>query len=222
MKKAIFCIFLCLLATFLGCKHDNSNINDIAVADTVPPTPEPIDTMGVLVARIQQQSRLYTAECQVHKVVLFSDEASIGGKLFDISLPGHRKAAVPIDVTLKSYVDFTDFSASNITLHDSLCIVTLPDPKVVITASRIAHKDIRQYVGLTRSKFTEAELSKIAKQGEDSIAAHLTSFGIQNRARESCARTLMPLLTHLGISEQNVVFRFSKNLTDEDLRPIRD
>lgn len=221
MKKALFCIFLSLLAAFLGCKHDNSDVSDVVVPDTITQTPEPIDTMGVLVARIQQQNRLYTAECKIHKVVLFSDEASLGGRIFDISLPGYRKAAIPIDVTLKSYVDFTDFSASNVAFHDSLCIVTLPDPKVVITASKIDHNSTRQYVGMTRSKFTEAELSAIAKQGEDSIAAHIASFGIQDRARESCARTLMPLLTHLGISERNVVIRFRKDFNDNDLRPIR-
>lgn len=222
MKKALFCIFLCLLAIFLGCKHDNSSIKDVVVADSVAPKPEPVDTMGVLIARIQQQSRLYTAECKIHKVVLFDDEASLGGRLLDISLPGYRKAAVPIDVTLKSYVDFSDFSASNVAFHDSLCIVTLPDPKVVITASKIDHKATRQYVGLTRSKFTEAELSAIAKQGEDSIAAHIASFGIQDRARESCARTLLPLLTHLGIREQNVIIRFRKDFNDNDLRPVHD
>lgn len=221
MKKAIFCIFLCLLAFVLGCKHDNTATNDVIMTDTLPSKPEPIDTMGVLVARIQQQSRLYTAECQIHKVVLFSDEASVGGKLFDISLPGYRKAAVPIDVTLKAYVDFSEFAASNITIHDSLCIVTLPDPKVVITASKVDHQATRQYVGLTRSKFTEAELSQLARQGEDSIAAHIASFGIQDRARESCARTLVPLLNHLGFDDQNIIVRFRKNLTDAELRPVR-
>lgn len=221
MKKALFCIFPCLLASFLGCKHDNSAVNDVVTADTIAPKPEPIDTMGVLVARIQQQSRLYTAECQVHKVVLFSDEATVGGRLMEISLPGYRKAAVPIDVTLKAFVDFSDFSASNVVLHDSICIVTLPDPKVVITSSKIDHKATRQYVGMTRSKFSEGELSALARQGEDSIATHIASFGIQDRARESCAHTLVPLLTHLGISEQNVVIRFRKNFNNEDLRPVR-
>lgn len=221
MKKALFCIFLCISVSILGCKHDNSAIKAVVTTDSIGPKSEPIDTMGVLVARIQQQHRLYTAECQVHKIVLFSDEASLGGRLFDISLPGYRKAAVPIDVTLKAYVDFTNFSASNVSFIDSLCIVTLPDPKVIITASKIDHKATRQYVGMTRSKFTEAELSKIAKQGEDSIAAHIASFGIQDRARESCTRTLLPLLTRLGITEQNIVIRFRKDFNDQDLRPVR-
>lgn len=222
MKKAIFCIFPCLLAAFLGCEHDNSRTNDVVITDSVAPEPEPIDTMGVLVAHVQQQNRLYTAECQVHKVVLFSDEASVGGRLFEVSLPGYRKAAVPIDVTLKAYVDFSEFDSGNVAFHDSLCIVTLPDPQVVITASKVDHTATRQYVSMARSKFSEAELSRLAAQGEDSIAAHIASFGIQDRARESCARTLIPLLTRLGFSEQNVVIRFRKKFDNSELRPLRE
>lgn len=219
MKKAFFCIFLAVFAAFFGCKHDNSQDIELGAADSASLV-LPIDTLGEITHRIQLQSRLYTTECHVHKLVLFSDEATLGGRLLDVALPGQRKAVVPIDVTLKAYVDFSNFSASDVILRDSLCIINLPDPKVTITSSRVDHKGTRQYVSALRSKFNDAELSRLAAQGEDSIASHLSQYGIEERARTSCARALVPILTHLGYSESQIVIRFRKKFSDADLRPV--
>lgn len=221
MKKALFCIFLCILTTILGCKHDKEAI-DVTVSDSIATRLHSIDTVPEITVRIKQQSRLYTTEYKVHKVILFNDEATVGGKIIDISLPGHRKVAIPIDVTLKGYVDFSEFSEANVLINDSLCIITLPDPKVTITSSKVDHEAIRQYVSLTRSKFTDADISKLAAQGEDSIASHIASFGIEERSREACARTLVPILTSMGFRDNNVVIRFRKNFTNSELLPIEN
>ena len=219
MKKSFFCIILSIFALFFGCKDSNSADITMSVADSTV-APQPIDTLAEVVMRVQQQSKLYTTECQVHKVVLYSDNASIGGKVFSMTVPGDRKVAIPIDVTMKGYVDFSTFIKESIATHDSLCIITLPDPQVVVTASKLDHEATRQYVSLTRKRFTEDEISRLAAQGEDSVMSHISQYGIIERSREACARTLVPILTRMGYSEENIVIRFRKKFDDNDLRRL--
>lgn len=219
MKKSFFCIILSIFALFFGCKDSNSTDITMSAADSIV-TPQPIDTLAEVVTRVQQQSKLYTTECQVHKVVLYSDNASVGGKLFSMPVPGDRKVAIPIDVTLKAYVDFSSFTKESIATHDSLVIITLPDPQVVVTASKLDHEATRQYVSLTRKRFTEDEISRLAAQGEDSVMTHITQYGIIERSRETCARTLVPILTRMGYREENIVIRFRKKYDDNDLRRL--
>lgn len=178
----------------------------------------PRDTLREVVKLVRQQSRLYTAECRVHKVVLFSDETKVGGGLLEFKLPGDRKVAIPLDVTLKGYIDFGQFSAANVDRGDSVLVVTLPDPQVAVTASRIDHKQVRQYLSLGRSSFSEEEITRLAAQGEDSIEHHLERFGIVEASRASAARILVPLLCRMGFKEENIVVRFRKTYTDSDLR----
>lgn len=219
MKKALFCVFLSLFATLFGCKDSKSTDAVVKTTDSIDLF-APVDTMGEIVMRLQKQSKFYTTECHVRKIVLFSDDAAIGGRLLDISVPGQRKAAIPIDVTLKAYVDFTDFSAESVMMNDSLCIITLPDPKIIITSSRIDHDGTRQYVSAMRSRFSDAELSALAAQGQDTIASHIAQYGLEENARISCARTIVPMLKRMGYNEENVVIRFRKKFSDAELRPI--
>lgn len=183
------------------------------------PTPA-IDTMATLITKVQQQSRLYAADCMVHKVVLFTDQSKIDGGIVKFNKVGYRKIAIPIDVTLKGYIDFSEFSADQVQREGELLVITLPDPKVVVTASQIDHKKARQFVSLTRSNFSSAEVTQLARQGVDSIRRHAASFGIVELARESAARTLVPLATHLGFAENNVVVRFRKEFDAADWRRI--
>lgn len=220
MKKAVFGLFCLLFASFFGCKDSNID-TEVALglpADTVRRTAA--DTIGEIARSVQQQSRLYTTACKIHKVVLFSDEAKVGSGPLAFNLPGDRKAAVPIDVVVKGYVDFSQFSEDNVVLRDSLCVITLPDPQVVITSSTIDHKAVRQYIGMTRKRFSEAELSQLAKQGQDSVTQHLTQYGIVERSREACARTLAPILHRMGYRDNNVVIRFRKNFENSELLHI--
>lgn len=219
MKKSLFTLTVAALAAFWGCSSHKSGDENVLSGDSVSHIVR-IDTMARIVSLVQQQSRLYTSECQIHKVVLFSDETRLGGKLLDIALPGERKVAIPIDVTLKGYIDFSDFSEGNVLLRDSLCVITLPDPKILITSSKIDHKGVRQYVGMTRSKFSDGEITRLSRQGEDSIASHLSNYGIVDRSRESCARTLVPILTKMGYAEDRVIIRFRKNFNDNEIKKL--
>lgn len=218
--SAIATLIAAMLASCASC--DRKGATDGAVTETIT-THGCADDAGspaAMAATISRQGRLYTTACQVHKVVLFTDEAQLKSPVFEINIPGERKVAVPIDVTLKGYVDFSEFSASNIELRDSLCLITLPDPRVEITASKINHEAVRQYVSMTRSNFSDAEINRLAAQGEDTIANHLTSYGIVERSRESCVRTLMPMLEKMGYHDANVVIRFRKDYTNQDLRSL--
>ena len=172
--------FIALLSlTFAACQNKTSGeqANDSTAKAAALPQ-EAIDTLQQVVMRTQQQNKLYTTECKIHKVVLFSDTKKIGGKLLDIDKPGYRKVAVPLDVTLKGYVDFSTFDSTNVQRTDSMIIITLPDPQIVITASHIDFKAARQYVSTFRSNFNDEEITQLAKQGEDSIKQHIGQYGL--------------------------------------------
>lgn len=178
------------------------------------------DTIATLVSKVQQQSKLFAADCKVHKVVLFTDQSQIDGGLLKFNKVGYRKIAIPIDVTLKGYIDFSDFSVNNVQREGDLLVITLPDPKVTITASKIDHQQARQFVSLTRSNFTTDEVTRLAHQGVDSIRSHANSFGIIELARASAARTLIPIAQRLGYAENNVVVRYRKEFNKSDWKQI--
>lgn len=84
-----------------------------------PDGPEAIDTIPLLVMQIQKCSKLYTSEFRIHKIVTHDDKLQLNGsffkKDFSINLPaGKRKVAIPMDATLKTYIDFTGFSEKNV------------------------------------------------------------------------------------------------------------
>ena len=211
--------FIILLSLSLAACHDKTSgtrgDDSSAVATARPQTP--IDTVKQVVMRAQQQNKLYTTECKVHKVVLFSDNGKIGGRLLDIDKPGYRKVAVPLDVTLKGSIDFTHFDASNVTRTDSLIVITLPDPQITITASHIDFKGARQYVSTLRSNFTDEEITRLARQGEDSIRHHIERYGLVEASRTAAARVLVPMLKQLGYAESNIIVRFRKDFNNNDL-----
>ena len=211
--------FIALLSlTFAACQNKTSGeqANDSTAKAAALPQ-EAIDTLQQVVMRTQQQNKLYTTECKIHKVVLFSDTEKIGGKLLDIDKPGYRKVAVPLDVTLKGSIDFTHFDASNVTRTDSLIVMTLPDPQITITASHIDFKGARQYVSTLRSNFTDEEITRLARQGEDSIRHHIERYGLVEASRTAAARVLVPMLKQLGYAESNIIVRFRKDFNNNDL-----
>ena len=61
----------------------------------------------------------------------------------NITLPlGQRKVAIPMEATLKAYVDFAEFSADNVRRDSTHIELILPDPRIVLTSSRIDHNEI--------------------------------------------------------------------------------
>ena len=183
------------------------------------PEEQPVvtDTIPMLVMQIQKCARLYTTEYHIHKIVTHDDVLKLKGNLLskdiDVTLPlGERKIAIPMDATLKAYIDFSDFTERNIERHGDKITIVLPDPQVVLTSSKVNQGEIREYVGLVRSQFTDKELSSYEQQGRQAILNSVPRLGIKQQAQANAARVLVPMLTEMGYREENVTIAFRKNL----------
>ena len=195
----IITIFLALLLT--NCKKKEVTID----------TPK-VDTIPMLVTQIQKCSRLYTTECHLHKIITHDDKVSLQGQFmkhdYNIDLPlGKRKIAIPMDAVVK---DFSAFDSTSVTRHGDHIEVVLPDPKVQLTSTSINHEDIKQYVALTRSRFSDEELTSYERQGREEIIKSLPSLNLTSQARENAANILIPMLVQAGFKETNITITFRK------------
>lgn len=186
------------------------------------PAERPADTVALLVKRVSRCARLYTTAYDIRKIVTHDDRLHVRGRVFshDVSFDpplGERKAAIPIDVTLKAYVDFSSFGPQNVERTPRGITLTLPDPQVVVTSSRVDHAGTRQYIDPMRSPYTDAEMAAFARQGTDSILAHVDRYGIVEDARLTATRALMPILRGMGYGEESVTIQFRKDFTAADL-----
>lgn len=188
-----------------------------------PDGPEAIDTIPLLVMQIQKCSKLYTSEFRIHKIVTHDDKLQLNGsffkKDFSINLPaGKRKVAIPMDATLKTYIDFTGFSEKNVRRQGKKIEITLPDPKVDLTSTKIDHKDVKQYVALTRSNFTDEELANYEQQGRQAIINDIARIDIMEQARQSAANTLIPLIEQMGYEDKDITVTFRKEFTPSEIK----
>ena len=215
MKQLILILsFFILLA--VGCTNKKS---------TEEPAAKAIDTIPMLVTQVQQCSRLYTTEYHIHKIVTHDDKMKLSGSFlkqdFSINLPlGDRRIAIPMDATLKAYIDLSSFSNKNIQRNGKELIVTLPDPKIVLTSTKIDHKEVKQFVALTRHNFTDAELTSYEAQGRKQIIASIPQMGIIEQAQESAARQLVPIFAAMGYKESDITISFRKKFTISDLGQV--
>ena len=184
-----------------------------------------IDTVPMLIMQVQKCSKLYTAEYRVHKIVTHDDALRLKGSLlkkqFDIKLPmADRKIAIPIDAKLKAYIDFSDFSEKNIERDGKKITIVLPDPQVSMTSSKIDQKNVRQYVALTRSEFSDAELADYQQQGRKAIIESIPKMGILESAQRNAAKVLVPMLKELGYAEEDITIAFRKQYGPKDMFSI--
>ena len=184
-----------------------------------------IDTVPMLIMQVQKCSKLYTAEYRVHKIVTHDDALRLKGSLlkkqFDIKLPmADRKIAIPIDAKLKAYIDFSDFSEKNIERDGKKITIVLPDPQVNMTSSKIDQKNVRQYVALTRSDFSDAELADYQQQGRKAIIESIPKMGILESAQRNAAKVLVPMLKELGYAEEDITIAFRKQYGPKDMFSI--
>lgn len=207
MKTTVILSLIILLAT-TACSHRDEEVIDPEQQEQERPT---------LVMQVQKCARLYTTEMRIHKIITHDDVLRLKGSLlakdFNIALPlGERKIAIPMDATLKAYIDFSTFSEDQVERDGDRITIFLPDPKVVMTSSRIDRKEIREFVGLTRSQFTDQELTSYEQQGRQAIVNSIPQLGIVDMARENAARVLVPMLTEMGYKEENVTIAFRRGL----------
>ena len=186
-----------------------------------------IDTIPMLITQVQKCSRLYTSEFQIHKIVTYDDVVRLKGNLFsqayDIRLPlGDRKVAIPMDATLKAYIDFSQFSEQSVVRNGRKITLTLPSPRVVMTSSKIDQQHIKEYVSLTRAYFSDRELSAFEQQGREAIVQSIPQLGIIEHARQSAATLLIPLIRQMGFNEEDITIVFPDDFNPNDLKAIID
>ena len=182
-----------------------------------------VDTVPMLIMQIQKCSRLYTTEMKIHKIVTHDDVVKLRGNLLkqdiNIQLPlGDRKVAIPMDATLKAYIDFSGFTERNIERDSNKITILLPDPKVELTSTKINQKEIRSYVGLVRAGFSDEEMTRYEQQGREAIIQSIPQLGLVEMARESAARTLIPLIQQMGYREEDITIAYRKEFRPFDVR----
>lgn len=211
--------YISIIAFILCCcacnQHDETKDN----------TASSDDAFHSFIMQVQQCSRIYTTEIKIHKIVTHDDVIRLKGTVlaqdFNIKMPlGDRKIAIPMDATLKAYVDMSGFSEKNVERDGQKIIITLPDPQVTLTSSKIDQKGIKEYIGLVRSHFTDAEMSDYEQQGRAAIISSIPQLGIIPTAQENAARVLVPLITQMGYQEQNIVIQFRKEYGLQDIKSL--
>ncbi|MGN0282680.1 MAG: DUF4230 domain-containing protein [Prevotella sp.] len=196
-----------LMASCSGCKEKPKEVESVD---------EKTDTTAIIIMQLQKCSRLYTAEYDIHKIVTHSDEKRLKGKLFnhefDMKMPlGDRKIAIPINVRLKAYIDFSTFGKENVSRNGNKIEVTLPDPRVVVTSSKVDHDEIQQYIDLPRSRFSDAEMSNFENQGRQAVLNTIPQLGIIATARDNAAQVIIPMIVKMGYDEKDITVTFRKD-----------
>lgn len=205
-----------ILCCCCACNQHHETKGDTASSD---------DAFHSFVMQVQKCSRIYTTEVKIHKIVTHDDVIRLKGTIlaqdFNIRMPlGDRKIAIPMDATLKAFIDMSDFSEKNVERDGQKIIITLPDPQVTLTSSKIDQKGIKEYVGLVRSHFTDAEMADYEQQGRAAIIASIPQLGIISTAQENAARVLIPLITQMGYQEQDIVIQFRKEYGIQDIKSL--
>lgn len=213
MKKLLFLLLVAIIYTFSSCSEKKTEEKKTV-----------IDTIPMMVMQIQKCNRLYTTEIHVHKIVTHDDQLKLKGSIFkkdfNINVPGsNRKVAIPMDATLKAYIDFKDFGAQNINRKEEKIEITLPDPKIMLTSSKIDHEGVKQFVSLTRRNFSDAELSLYEQQGREGIIKDIPNMEVIETARQNAANILIPMLIEMGFKEENIKITLERNFLWTISRP---
>lgn len=205
--------FMLLCLPLMACSPDKQTVKEEQIY---------IDTIPTMVMQIQKCSRLYTTEFQMHRIITHSDTKQLTGSImnrkFTIDLPvGQRQVAIPVNATLKAYVDFANFSEENVRRSGEKIEIILPDPQIILTSTKVDHKEVKQYVALLRSNFTDAELTRYQREGRDSIISDIPKLGIIEGTRQSSARTIIPIIEQMGYKKENITVTFRKKFTLSDI-----
>lgn len=203
-----------MVLTFAGCTSQKDSSQ----------TDEPQEQVSIANV-ISRQSRLYTAEYVVHKIVTHNDLKALKGSFlgikFDQQLPlGDRKIAIPIDVVLQAYIDLSQITDKDIEQQGNALRITLPDPKVVVVSSKVDNRGVKTHVSWLRSDFKDSELTNFTQQGVASVLRTVPKMGIIESARQNAAALIIPLLADMGYTEERIVITFRKEFGESDLRDI--
>lgn len=183
----------------------------------------PVDTMQLLLHQIQDCSRIYATEVDIHKIVTHNDNQQLHlkvlGKDFFKDIPlSKRKIAIPMDITLKTYVDFSEFSASNVKRTGKKVEVILPDPKIMLTHTKLNNESIVRKGNMFAPNFTDEELLSYAAQGRADVIKTIPDLNVLPMARVSAARALIPIFEQLGYNDEDITIIFRKDFTFSEIQ----
>lgn len=201
-------IFALLTTIFSACGEGDEQSDEVQLPD--------------IVMQVQQQARLYSTEYRLHKIITQDDTRQLQGSIlnqkYKLDLPlGKRSIAVPIEATVKTFVDFGEFSEKNVKRNGENIEIILPDPQFEITSTRVNHDEVKQYIPLLRSNFSDAELTALTQAGRAAVAKDLPRLNLTESARQNAARTLIPLLSAMGFDESQITVTFRKKFTVSEI-----
>ena len=193
-----------LLLMMVSCKGGDASVEENA---------ESVDTIPMMLQQIRQCSKLYTAEYKVHKIITHDDVVSLEGKAlgkaFSLELPvGKRKVAIPLNATMKAYIDMSQIKDEDIRRDGEKIEIILPKPHVVMTSSSIDHDGVKQYVAVLRKNFSDEELTNYEAQGRKAIIADIPKTNILEMAKSGAANLLIPIVSQMGFKQENVTITF--------------
>lgn len=193
-----------LLLMMVSCKGGDASVEENA---------ESVDTIPMMLQQIRQCSKLYTAEYKVHKIITHDDVVSLEGKAlgkaFSLELPvGKRKVAIPLNATVKAYIDMSQIKDEDIRRDGEKIEIILPKPHVVMTSSSIDHDGVKQYVAVLRKNFSDEELTNYEAQGRKAIIADIPKTNILEMAKSGAANLLIPIVSQMGFKQENVTITF--------------
>ena len=161
-----------ILCCCCACNQHHETKGDTASSD---------DAFHSFVMQVQKCSRIYTTEVKIHKIVTHDDVIRLKGTIlaqdFNIKMPlGDRKIAIPMDATLKAFIDMSDFSEKNVERDGQKIIITLPDP---IIAS-IPQLGIISTAQENAARVLVPLITQMGYQEQDIVIQFRKEYGIQD------------------------------------------
>lgn len=202
MKNHIFLVLLSFLLLASSCGEGGN----------------PRTEKEALISQINGCAKLYTSQYNVHKIVSYEDleviEGSIFSEKFSIPIPGDRKFLIPIEATIKTFIDFGEFSEDNINITGEKITITLPQPQIELSSSKIDHENEKEFVSWNRSNFSEKEKEAFIRQGRASILNSISQSDILEKSRISAFNALLPILNAAGYKSADITIIFSESTVE--------
>ena len=184
-----------------------------------------VDTLTVLATHISACSKLYTAQYDLRKILIYTDTTTLNGNFLNqhvkMNVPfSDRRIAIPVTATAKGYIDLGRLKKSDIVRQGDKLEIILPDPEIALTATAIDHAGVKQKVGLLRHRFSDEEVTDIQQKGRAELIKSLAQTNILEDAKENAARVIIPLAVQCGYREENVTVAFRKDFINSDLQGL--
>ena len=108
-----------------------------------------VDTLTVLATHISACSKLYTAQYDLRKILIYTDTTTLNGNFLNqhvkVNVPfSDRRIAIPVTATAKGYIDLGRLKKSDIVRQGDKLEIILPDPEIALTAQTNILEDAKE------------------------------------------------------------------------------